>query len=291
MHSNLNTEPSYRGKVRDVYDLGDKLILCASDRISAFDVVFKEPVSDKGKILNRISTSWFHYFSHFKNHLLETDLKNFPEPFASKPEFDGRSVLVKKTKRIDYECVVRGYISGSAYKEYKSSGTVAFLPYPKGMSESEKFPEPIFTPARKNDEGHDENISEETMKNEVGAELFYQLKNTSLSLFTEAHNKMKTQNIILCDTKFEFGILDGEPILIDELLTPDSSRYWDADSYVLGTTPASFDKQILRNWLEGTGWDKNPPPPSLPDSLIEELKEKYLLLEKKINLCLSQKSI
>ncbi|WP_411824913.1 phosphoribosylaminoimidazolesuccinocarboxamide synthase [Leptospira sp. 'Mane'] len=284
-------EPSYRGKVRDVYDLGDKLILCASDRISAFDVVFNEPVADKGKILNRISTAWFHYFSHFKNHLLETDLNKFPEPFASKPEFDGRSILVKKTKRIDYECVVRGYISGSAYKEYKSSGTVAFLPYPKGLSESEKFAEPIFTPARKNDEGHDENISEETMKNEIGTELFFQLKNTSLALFTEAHNKMKTQGIVLCDTKFEFGILDDKPILIDELLTPDSSRYWDADSYAVGTTPASFDKQILRNWLENTGWDKNPPPPRLPDSLIAELKEKYLLLEEKINLCLSQKSI
>ncbi|TGN18798.1 phosphoribosylaminoimidazolesuccinocarboxamide synthase [Leptospira idonii] len=285
----MKITPSYRGKVRDVYDLGDTLLLCATDRISAFDVVFEENVPGKGEILTRISTKWFRHFSHFKNHLLETDVNLFPEPFRGRKEFSSRSVLVKKAKRIDYECVVRGYLSGSAFKEYKSTGQVAFVDYPKGMLESQKFETPIFTPARKNDIGHDENISEETMKKEVGEELFSKLKETSLRLFSEAHDLMKKQGIILCDTKFEFGIESGEPILIDEILTPDSSRYWDESSYKLGTTPASFDKQILRNWLESTSWDKNPPPPALSPSLISELKAKYLLLEEKINLCLSQK--
>jgi len=281
--------PSYKGKVRDVYDLGESLVLCASDRISAFDVVFQEPVPDKGKILTRISTKWFQYFLEFKNHLITDQIEFFPEPFKNHPAFAGRSVLVKKTKRIDFECVVRGYISGSAFKEYKSTGQVAFVDYPKGMLESEQFAEPIFTPARKNDSGHDENISELTMKKEIGEELFYQLKETSISLYTKAHTQMKKQGILLCDTKFEFGILNGEPILIDEILTPDSSRYWEEKDYRIGSSPASLDKQILRNWLEETGWNKTPPPPKLSESLISELRTKYLELEEKINTCLSLK--
>ncbi|TGL57275.1 phosphoribosylaminoimidazolesuccinocarboxamide synthase [Leptospira ognonensis] len=285
----MNQKPSYKGKVRDVYDLGETLILKASDRISAFDVVFEEPVPEKGKILTRISTNWFHFFSEYKNHLITDDYKLFPSPFQVEPSFSGCSVLVKKTKRIDYECVVRGYISGSAFKEYKATGQVAFLPYPEGLLESEKFPEPIFTPARKNDSGHDENISEKTMRNEIGDELFLSLKNTSLAIYQKAHTQMKKQGIILCDTKFEFGILDGEPILIDEILTPDSSRYWEEREYKTGTSPASLDKQILRNWLETTGWNKNPPPPKLSESLITELRAKYLELEEKINICLSLK--
>jgi phosphoribosylaminoimidazole-succinocarboxamide synthase len=283
----MKIQPTYRGKVRDVYDLGEHLILRATDRISAFDVVFDELVPDKGKILTRISTNWFHYFKDIQNHLVTDDTSKFPEPFRNQSEFEGRSVLVKKTKRVDFECVVRGYLSGSAFKEYKSTGKVAFLPYPAGMLESQSFDEPIFTPARKNDSGHDENVSELTMRNEVGEELFHKLKTMSISLYTEAHNKMKSAGIILCDTKFEFGILNGEPILIDEILTPDSSRYWDANDYRLGTTPASLDKQILRNWLEKTDWDKNPPAPKLPDILITELRTKYLQLEEKIKTCLS----
>ncbi len=285
----MKIEPSYRGKVRDVYDLGDTLVLCASDRISAFDVVFAEVVPDKGKILNRISTNWFRYFSEFKNHLISDDIGEFPEMFRDELLFAGRSVLVKKTKRIDFECVVRGFISGSAFKEYKSTGKVAYLPYPAGMLESEPFPEPIFTPARKNDSGHDENVSEETMKQEVGEELFRVLKETSIALYQRAQLQMKKVGIILCDTKFEFGLLQDEPILIDEILTPDSSRYWEADLYKIGTSPPSLDKQILRNWLETTGWDKTPPPPALSESLIMELRTKYLELEEKINKCISSK--
>ncbi|MDZ4727059.1 MAG: phosphoribosylaminoimidazolesuccinocarboxamide synthase [Leptospira sp.] len=281
--------PSYRGKVRDVYDLGDKLVLCATDRISAFDVVFAESVPDKGKILTRISTKWFQFFKEYKNHLITDNISLFPDPFKNQESFKDRSVLVKKTKRIDYECVVRGYISGSAYKEYKATGQVAFVDYPKGMFESEKFGSPIFTPARKNDEGHDENISEDTMRNEIGADLFSKLKETSISIYSKAHEQMLKEGILLCDTKFEFGLLNDEPILIDEILTPDSSRYWDLDAYKVGTTPASLDKQILRNWLETTGWNKTPPAPALPASLILELRAKYLQLEEKINKCLSSK--
>lgn len=281
--------PTYKGKVRDVYDLGDSLLLVATDRISAFDVVFQEPVSDKGKILTRISTAWFHHFPEIANHLITDDVSLFPAPFQNNQSLEGRSVLVKKAKRIDFECVVRGYLTGSAWKEYKADGTIAHTPYPKGILESHKFETPIFTPARKNDSGHDENVSESTMEAEVGKELFLELKNLSLNLYNKAHTLMAKQGILLCDTKFEFGLIDGKPILIDEILTPDSSRYWDGSTYELGKTPASFDKQILRNWLESTDWDKNPPPPALPESLILELRKKYLELEDKITLCLSQK--
>lgn len=281
--------PSYKGKVRDVYDLGDSLLLVATDRISAFDVVFEEPVLDKGKILTRISTAWFRQFSTIPNHLITDDVSNFPPPFQNEELLKGRSVLVKKAKRIDFECVVRGYLTGSAWKEYKTEGTIAHVPYPKGIEESFRFETPIFTPARKNDSGHDENVSESVMEGEVGKELFSQLREISLFLYNTAHSLMAKQGILLCDTKFEFGLVDGKPILIDEILTPDSSRYWDASTYALGKTPASFDKQILRNWLESTDWDKNPPAPALPESLILELRKKYLELEDKITLCLSQK--
>ncbi|MBM9589220.1 phosphoribosylaminoimidazolesuccinocarboxamide synthase [Leptospira sp. 201903075] len=281
--------PTYKGKVRDVYDLGNSLLLVATDRISAFDVVFEEPVPDKGKILTRISTAWFHHFPEIANHLITDNVSLFPPPFQNNQSLEGRSVLVKKAKRIDFECVVRGYLTGSAWKEYKADGTIAHVPYPKGILESHKFETPIFTPARKNDSGHDENVSESTMEAEVGKELFLELKNLSLNLYNKAHALMAKQGILLCDTKFEFGLIDGKPILIDEILTPDSSRYWDGTTYELGKTPASFDKQILRNWLESTDWDKNPPPPALPESLILELRKKYLELEDKITLCLSQK--
>ncbi|GBF48922.1 phosphoribosylaminoimidazolesuccinocarboxamide synthase [Leptospira ryugenii] len=286
----MSPTPDYIGKVRDVYDLGSHLILAASDRISAFDVVFNELVPGKGKTLTRISNLWFSYFQNIPNHLVATDSKLFPKPFSEDPNFVDRAVLVKKTKRIDYECVVRGYLSGSAFKEYKQTGKVAFVPQAEGMLESEAFPEPIFTPARKNDVGHDENISEDTMRQEIGSELFEVLKARSLELYTKAHALMLAEGIILCDTKFEFGILDGEVILIDEILTPDSSRYWEQSEYKVGTTPPSLDKQILRNWLEASAWDKNPPPPTLPQELIQKLMDKYLELEEKITRCIKSKS-
>ncbi|AOP35132.1 phosphoribosylaminoimidazolesuccinocarboxamide synthase [Leptospira tipperaryensis] len=282
--------PSYRGKVRDIYDLGDKLILSSSDRISAFDVVFPQPVPDKGKVLNRISTSWFEYFKDVPNHILETDVKNFPAPFQNHPDLEGRSVLVKKCKRIDYECVVRGYISGSGWKEYKDAGTLAGVTLPKGLKESQKLSEPVFTPAVKNDEGHDENISEKEMENRIGKELFGILREKSISIFLRASEVVDRAGIILCDTKFEFGILDGQVILIDELLTPDSSRYWSAETYSVGISPPSLDKQILRNYLETTNWNKMPPAPDLPEKLISELREKYQKIEDLILSCTSQKS-
>ncbi|EMY77810.1 phosphoribosylaminoimidazolesuccinocarboxamide synthase [Leptospira weilii serovar Ranarum str. ICFT] len=282
--------PSYKGKVRDIYDLGDKLILSSSDRISAFDVVFPQTVPNKGKVLNRISVSWFEFFKDVPNHILETDVKNFPSPFCNHEDLEGRSVLVKKCKRIDYECVVRGYISGSGWKEYKDAGTLAGVKLSAGLKESEKLPEPVFTPAVKNDQGHDENISEKEMENRIGKELFGILKEKSISIFLRASEVVDRAGIILCDTKFEFGILDGQVILIDELLTPDSSRYWSADTYSVGISPPSLDKQILRNYLETTSWNKMPPAPDLPAELIQELREKYQKIEDLILSCTSQKS-
>ncbi|EMO51854.1 phosphoribosylaminoimidazolesuccinocarboxamide synthase [Leptospira noguchii] len=282
--------PSYKGKVRDIYDLGDKLILSSSDRISAFDVVFPQLVPDKGKVLNRISVSWFEFFKDIPNHILETDVKHFPAPFQNHPDLEGRSVLVKKCKRIDYECVVRGYIFGSGWKEYKNAETLAGIKLPSGLKESQKLPEPVFTPAIKNDQGHDENISEKEMENRIGKELFDILKEKSISIFLRASEVVDKAGIILCDTKFEFGILDDQVILIDELLTPDSSRYWSEDTYSVGISPPSLDKQILRNYLENTNWNKMPPAPDLPAELIQELREKYQKIEDLILSCTSQKS-
>ncbi len=276
---------TYKGKVRDVYDLGDKLFITSSDRISAFDVVFDELVTGKGILLNSISNLWFNYFKEIPNHILETVLSNFPKEFQ-KEEFRDRSILVKKCKRVDYECVVRGYISGSAFKEYKEHGTIAKKKISEAYKESEKLPEPIFTPAVKNDTGHDENISEEELKSRVGEELFLKLKNYSLEIYTKAHDKLKNQGLILCDTKFEFGFDNEKLILIDELLTPDSSRYWDMDSYQTGISPPSLDKQILRNYLETLDWNKNPPAPKLPLDIIEKVLHKYKELQERIKKCL-----
>jgi phosphoribosylaminoimidazole-succinocarboxamide synthase len=289
MYKILKNPPNYRGKVRDVFDLGDKLILVSTDRISAFDVVFEELIPDKGKILNQISIAWFQYFSDIPNHILETNYQKFPEPYCNEPYLEGRSVLVRKCLRIDYECVVRGYLSGSAFKEYASLGTIADLPYPKGILESEKLPNPIFTPARKNDIGHDENISEKEMEKEIGTDLFRKLRDLSMEIYTKAAKLIADKGLILCDTKFEFGIIDNQIYLIDELLTPDSSRYWEANSYQTGISPPSLDKQILRNYLNTLDWDKNPPAPRLPEEIQLELRAKYQNLEEKILQCLSLK--
>jgi phosphoribosylaminoimidazole-succinocarboxamide synthase len=280
---------AYKGKVRDVYDLGEYLILSSTDRISAFDCVFEETVPDKGKILNYISLLWFNFFKDIPNQIVETDYTKYPGIYNSQEELKDRSVLVKKCKRIDYECVVRGYLSGSAYKEYKSTGQIAGVTVSRKYAESEELSEPLFTPAVKNDSGHDENISEAELKNRVGVELFQKLKDYSLTLYTKGRDKVKTEGLILCDTKFEFGFDKEKVILIDELLTPDSSRYWDINTYATGISPPSYDKQILRNYLEKIEWNKNPPPPKLPDSIIKELIFKYKELQEKITKCLSEK--
>ena len=278
-------EPTYIGKVRDVYDLGESLLISSSDRISAFDCVFDEIIPDKGKILNRISNLWFNAFPEIENHLLETRYEEFPKPFNSL-DFRDRAVLVKKCKRIDFECVVRGYVSGSLWKEYKNNHTLNFTPTTENYKESQKLSEPIFTPAIKNDSGHDENISESRMRELIGMDLFKILKEKSMFIYSRAYEKLLAKGIILCDTKFEFGIYDNRVLLIDELLTPDSSRYWDLENYREGISPPSYDKQILRNYLETTTWNKEPPPPKLPKDIINKIINKYKEMEEKIISCI-----
>ncbi|MCB1190159.1 MAG: phosphoribosylaminoimidazolesuccinocarboxamide synthase [Leptospiraceae bacterium] len=282
-------KPTYNGKVRDVYDLRDKLILHSTDRISAFDVVFREEIKNKGKILNNVSIAWFGYFKNYPNHIIETNFEKFPPPYQANKEFQDSAVLVKKCQRIDFECIVRGYLYGSAYKEYLKTGKVSGITLGNGLKEAEILPEPIFTPSTKNDTGHDENITEEEMKNQVGNEIFEKIKTLSLEIYSKAQKKLKEIGILLCDTKLEFGIYQDEIILIDELLTPDSSRYWNEKTYQKGKTPESFDKQILRNYLEEIKWSKTPPPPPLPTTIINEISEKYHYLQDKLLQCLLEK--
>ncbi len=275
-------EPTYQGKVRDVYDLGDRLLIVASDRISAFDVVFHEPIPDKGKILSQISLFWFQEHpglgSILRHHVLETDPRHYPAPFnAHVNELAGRSMLVRKARRVDFECVVRGFISGSAWKEYKAHGTVNTEPAPKGLVESFRFPEPIFTPATKAATGHDENVPFSRMEKDLGSELARKLRDLSIRLYIEGAKHAESRGLLLADTKFEFGIVDdGEVILIDEALTPDSSRYWPGKDYAPGKPQNPFDKQFLRDYLETLEWDKTPPPPPLPARVIEGTRAKYV---------------
>ncbi|MDR0926644.1 MAG: phosphoribosylaminoimidazolesuccinocarboxamide synthase [Ignavibacteria bacterium] len=267
-----------RGKVRDVYDLGDKLLFVASDRISAFDVIMEEAVPCKGAILTDISKYWFSHTQHIiKNHLLTTDVSEYPaicQKYAE--DLEGRSMLVSKSKPILLECVVRGYVAGSGWKEYKNSGTICGISIPSGLSEYEKLPTPIFTPSTKAEEGHDENITLEQAYDIVGKDIADEVKSYSLALYNFAYEHLYRRGIILADTKFEFGMNDNsEVILIDEALTPDSSRFWLLDDYQQKKTPTNFDKQILRDYLESIAWNKQPPPPTLPEAIIEKTLEKY----------------
>jgi phosphoribosylaminoimidazole-succinocarboxamide synthase len=259
-----------RGKVRDVYDLGDRYLFVATDRISAFDVVLSPGIPDKGRILTQISNFWFRRFPDVENHLLEIDLRDFPE------EIRGRSVIVKKCRVVPVECVARGYLVGSGLKEYKETGEVCGIKLPPGLTTASQLPQPIFTPATKEDTGHDQNISFERMAEITGRELASTLRDLTLRLYSEAAEYARSRGIIIADTKFEFGLLDGRIIWIDEALTPDSSRFWPADQYVIGKNPPSYDKQFVRDWLETTGWDKNPPAPELPAEVVEKTREKYL---------------
>ena len=265
----------YTGKVREIFDLGDRLIIVATDRISAFDVVFPEGIPDKGKILTEISNHWFSLIDFVPNHIIETDSALFPEPFNTEPLLAGRSVLVKKADRIDVECIVRGYLAGSGHKDYTQTGMISGHALPEGLKMAEKLPEPIFTPSTKADVGHDENITRQEMTDAVGGELSRTIEDLSLKIYTFAHDLMKKNGIILADTKFEFGVIDGEVILIDEALTPDSSRYWPMDSYEIGQSPPSFDKQYVRDFLETTDWDKTPPAPPLPDEIVQGTRNRY----------------
>jgi phosphoribosylaminoimidazole-succinocarboxamide synthase len=266
-----------RGKVRDVYEAGgDKLIMVASDRLSAFDVVFPTPIPDKGRVLTQLSTFWFKKLAKIvPNHLITSDQRKFPPAFREAKELKNRAVLVKRCERIDVECVARGYISGSAWHEYKGLGTVAGEKLPAGLIESERLPAPIFTPATKELTGHDQNISRAQLAATVGSDLAKQLERITLELYRAAHEYALGKGLILADTKFEFGVSDGKIVLIDEALTPDSSRYWDAASYKPGTTPASYDKQFVRDFVTAAGWNKEPPAPALPDDVVAGTTRRY----------------
>jgi phosphoribosylaminoimidazole-succinocarboxamide synthase len=273
-----NLKLKNRGKVRDIYDLGNVLLFVATDRISAFDVVMHEPIPYKGIILTQISKFWLTNTTHIvPNHFITDDVTNYPDECKEYSEtLRGRSMLVRKCKPLPIEAIVRGYIAGSGWKEYKKSGTICGIPLPEGLVEFQKLPEPIFTPSTKAEVGHDENVDFEYAKNILGTELAEKVRDISLNLFNFASNYLESRNLILADTKFEFGIDEnGELILIDEVLTPDSSRFWLKEDYAPGKPQYNFDKQVLRDYLESLNWNKVPPPPHLPEAIIKQIVEKY----------------
>lgn len=267
-----------RGKVRDIYDLGDMLLFVATDRISAFDYVLPNGIPYKGKVLTGLSAFWFEFTRDISpNHMITADVLQYPEELQRFADLlRGRSMLVRKAERIDIECVVRGYIAGSAWREYREKGTVCGMRLPEGLRESDKLPEPIFTPATKSETGHDENIPVSRMIDLIGRELTDRIIETSLRLYRKAAEYAESRGIIIADTKFEFGLIDGELVVIDEMLTPDSSRFWDREDYQPGRPQRSFDKQYVRDYLESIGWNKQPPIPSLPDEVIRNTSLKYL---------------
>jgi phosphoribosylaminoimidazole-succinocarboxamide synthase len=265
------------GKVREVFDLGDTLLFVATDRISAFDVILPDPIPYKGAVLNQISAFWFKRFETIQNHLVTSNFEEFPkelQPFRE--QLAGRSMIVKKTKPLPVECVVRGYLAGSGWKEYQESQNVCGIKLPAGLKLASQLPEPIFTPATKAEKGHDENIDMKRCAQILGDEIANRVKKLSLEIYSRGREHAAQKGIIVADTKFEFGIVDGELLLIDECLTPDSSRFWPKDEYVVGQSPPSFDKQFVRDYLETLDWNKTPPAPRLPKDVIEKTSAKYL---------------
>ncbi len=271
----------FSGKVRDVYEVdSDKLLIVATDRISAFDVVFNEGIPGKGQILTRISNKWFSMVEH-PHHIISTEPQRELPFLLNYPELKDRCVLVKRLKRIDIECVARGYLFGSAYKDYVKSGSVCGIKLPSGLKLAEKLPEPIFTPATKAETGHDENITIQEFREAVGDSVANYLESTTLAIYKWAHDKLYKKGIILADTKLEFGLDEENNIyIIDELLTPDSSRFWAKESYKVGISPPNFDKQFIRDYLESLDWNKQPPPPPLPDEVIKKTIERYKEIER-----------
>jgi phosphoribosylaminoimidazole-succinocarboxamide synthase len=267
-----------RGKVRDVYELGDQLLVVSTDRLSAFDVVLPTPIPDKGRVLNQVSLFWFQKLrAVLPNHVLSGDVKDFPA--ALQPHADllrGRSMLVRRTDPLPVECVVRGYLVGSGWKDYKKTGAVCGITLPAGLRESERLEQPLFTPSTKAEQGHDENIPFSEVERLIGAGRAAEVRDVSLRLYTEARDFAATRGLILADTKFEFGIQDGQLVWIDEALTPDSSRFWPADGYAPGRPQPSFDKQYVRDYLESLAWDKTPPGPELPQDVVARTRDKYL---------------
>ncbi len=276
--------PVRRGKVRDVYDLDGQLLIVATDRISAFDCIMPNGIPDKGKILTALSLFWFDWLKDVENHLIAADVSEYPRslaPFAE--QLAGRSMLVKKTAVVPIECVARGYLTGSGWKDYQRTGTTSGVKLPPGLRQCDKLPEPIFTPATKEESGHDMNVSLEEAAKSVGGEIMSELRERTLSIYNRAANYAASRGVIIADTKFEFGRLpDGRLILIDEILTPDSSRFWPADKYQPGRDQESFDKQYVRNWLETQAWDKTPPAPALPEDVVAGTRARYLEAYEKI---------
>ena len=276
LQSSLPEIPVHHGKVRDVYDFGERLLFVASDRISAFDYILPNGIPRKGEVLTRLSQFWFSRLT-VRHHLITSDLASLPLPAGTDVQsLSGRSMVVMKTAVVPVECVVRGYLAGSGWKEYCQSGTVCGIKLPTGLKESSRLPEPIFTPANKAESGHDENISFEQMCKVVGDDLAQRLRDISLQVYSEGCAHARTNGIIVADTKFEFGLMGDEIILIDEVLTPDSSRFWPAEQYEAGRSQASYDKQFVRDWLEKSGWDQNSPPPGLPDDVVQLTSSRYI---------------
>jgi phosphoribosylaminoimidazole-succinocarboxamide synthase len=266
-----------RGKVRDVYDLGANLLMVATDRLSAFDVVLPQGIPGKGVCLTQISNHWFRFTEKIQpNHLVETDFARFPAQLRKFSELRGRSVVVRKTKPLPIECIVRGYITGSGWKDYQKTGMVSGHKLPAGLKESQQLPKPIFTPSTKAEQGHDMNITEKEAEQTVGSEVFHRVREASLKVYEAAAEDARKKGIIIADTKFEFGQLDGKLYLIDEVLTPDSSRFWPMDKYQVGSAPPSFDKQPVRDYLESIKWNKQPPPPNLPGHVVDGTTQRYL---------------
>ena len=265
------------GKVREVFDLGETLLFVVTDRLSAFDVILPDPIPHKGAVLNQISAFWFKRFDKIENHFITADFDEFPKELKGfREQLAGRSMIVKKTKPLAVECVVRGYLAGSGWKEYQQSQSVCGIKLPAGLQLASELPEPIFTPATKNDVGHDENIDMNECRRILGDAIANRVKDLSLEIYSRGRDHAAQHGIIVADTKFEFGTIDNQLLLIDEVLTPDSSRFWPKDQYVVGQSPPSFDKQFVRDYLETLDWDKTPPAPKLPREIIEKTSAKYV---------------
>ncbi|MHC5040673.1 MAG: phosphoribosylaminoimidazolesuccinocarboxamide synthase [Planctomycetota bacterium] len=278
VETNIEELPLFkRGKVRDVYDLGDRLLIVATDRISAFDVVLPNGIPGKGRVLTKMASFWFDLTSkRSPNHLVSTSAGDLPEEVRAKhPELRDRFMIVRKVEPLPVECVVRGYLSGSAWKEYRKSGTVHGEAMPSDLKESDRLETPIFTPTTKAESGHDEPLTYAELVDQVGGETAEALRDKTLDLYTMAFEYAQARGILLADTKLEWGLFDGEMIVIDEIFTPDSSRFWPSSSYAPGGAQPSFDKQFLRDWLEASGWDKTPPAPDLPEDVVRKTGEKY----------------
>lgn len=267
-----------KGKVRNVYNLGNELLIVVTDRLSAFDVVFDDLIPNKGKVLNSIAEFWFDYTSDvIPNHVVTTDVSKYPMGLSRfKEELSGRSMIVRKVQMAEAECIVRGYLEGSGLKEYQATGSICGIKLPAGLKQCQKLPEPIFTPSTKASEGHDENVTFEVLEDRIGSDLAKQLRDMSIALYTKASKHAESKGIILADTKFEFGMLDGKLVIADEIFTPDSSRFWEMADYEPGRPQNSFDKQFVREYLEEIKWDKKPPAPKLPETVIKNTEAKYI---------------